>query len=222
MEYNYLLKRVKDKKLLLFGEIHGTKEIPLIIQKIITLLKDDINLIFLEIPKDQQKYINDYVKSINENDLFKMPFFKNSNKDGRDSKENLYLIKCLLDFNLKIICVDPNEIKDRDYLMYREIKENLNLDNKKINIFITGNFHASKEKIVINKKEFIPCGYYLRGWLKNDLIIVNFVINNGNIYNLRLKKIINKDKKEEGIFPSQSKNYDFEYIINKVSPCSFL
>ena len=222
ISFEDFIKELNKGRLILLGELHGTKEIPEIVKQIIINLGDKLGLVFLEIPEDQQKYINQYIMSKDEKDLFNIPFFRNPTKDGRDSKENLLLIKCILEpiNKIKIIFVDPNKIKDREYLMYRNIKEKLKSQSN-LSIFLTGNVHASKEEITINEKRISTCGYYLKKWLGKNLISVNFVANKGSFYNLKVKQIFEKNKKE-GIFRSKTKDYDFEYRLKELTPCHFL
>ena len=225
LSFEEFVRLLSDKKLIVFGEIHGTKEIPEIISNILLELKLRISRIFLEIPKKNQRYINKYLKSYNKEDLYKIPFFKQKIKDGRDSKQNLELIKVIgeiskLNKKLKIFCIAPDSNLDKDYYMYKKIKKFLG--HKKINIFITGNIHASEIKIKLNDKRIIPATYYLKKWLGDKLIVVNFMANEGQFYNSGIKDIKSKKDKRKGIFLSKIENYDLEYRISKVSPCDFL
>ncbi len=220
-----LIEILLNKKLITFGEIHGTKEIPLLISKVIRELQSNTSRIFLEIPKKNQKYIDNYLKFHNKEDLYKIPFFRQKIKDGRNSKENLDLIELLSKISktngkLKIFCIEPDDNSEKDYFMYKEIRKLF--DDKGINIFIAGNIHASKDKLFFKDKKIIPTGYYLKRWLNEDLIVINFTANKGKFYNFGVKKIKSKKDNKEGIFLSNIKNYDLEYRINKVTPSIFL
>src|SRR3989344_659552 len=222
--FGNFIKILESHRLILLGEIHGTKEIPLKVKSIIRGVARKINFVFLEIPKVQQKYVDRYLMTNNEQYLYEIPFFRNPLKEGRDSKENLFLIRNIKNLQSKypkitIICVDSDKEVDRDYFMYKEIKKYL---KGGINIFITGNIHANKEIVRINKRELKPCGYYLKKWLRNDLITVNFAPIRGRFYNLKIRDIQDKKLRRGGIFSSKIKGYDFEYRLRKGSPCSFL
>ena len=222
---NQFLDRITKHQLIIFGELHGTKEIPNLMKKVLSGLAKKIDIIFLELPKSQQKHIDNFFVSGNEKYLYLTPFFHRKLKDGRESKENLNLIKHIKSLRdkcnreLKIICVDPDNYSKRDYLMYKEIKKNLNSKNA---VFITGNIHASKEKFMINKRPILTTGYYLQKYLKNKLLSVCFVANQGSYFNFSKKAISKRKEFKSGIYVLGNKNYDIYYVLNKVSSCSFL
>lgn len=226
--FRNFIKILSNYELIILGEIHGTKEIPFLIKKIIQNLSNKINFIFLEIPKNQQAYIEKYFMLKSEKYLYEIPFFKNPSKDGRGSKENLLLIKSIKEMlnkhsnEMRIVCIDSNKNINRDYFMYKEIRKCLKHEKKGINILLTGNLHAITKKVVINKKKLKPCGYYLKKWLKEDIISVNFVAMQGKFFNLKIQEVSNKKARQEGIFYSKIKGYDLEYRIKMVSPCNFL
>ncbi len=220
ISYEDFIISLEKHKLIVLGEIHGTREIPQTIIKIIKNLKKDLNFVFVEIPKDQQIYIEDFVKSENKKVLDSMPFFKSSNKDGRDSKENLDLIFYILkNTKAKILCIDPISGEDRELLLYEEIKRNFNPVGD-LGIFITGNFHANKNKVIINGNELKPCAYYLNLWLKDQLVNVNILACEGSFYNLTLHEVIKKNLKS-GIYRTNKEDFDFCYRLKKFTPCSF-
>lgn len=224
ISYKDFILLLKKKKVIVFGEIHGTIEIPNIIKNIIKKSINYIDIVFIEIPKNQQIYIDNYINSKNNAKLYEIPFFNKEIRDGRSSKEMLLLIKEIKDLRkinskLKIICVDTNSFINRDYLIYKEIKKYILKENNCL--FITGNVHASKKKIIIDNKTITPCIYYLNKFLKNKLISINFVPNSGSFYNLKIQKIVNKERKL-GIYKSKLPNYDFDYVLKKITPCTFL
>jgi len=223
ISFEKFIEEISKKELLLLGEVHGTKEIPKLTFDIIKKLNNNVNFIFLEIPKDQQIFLDKYTNSKDEKDLLSIPFFNTSNKDGRDSKDILFLIKKVIHLSskIKIKFIDPNVIENRDYLMYKKIKELLKSQENKLSIFLTGNVHASKKNLIINDKQILTCGNYLHKWLKDKLISVNFSANKGSFFNIRLTPVNGKNRKN-GIFISNEENYDFEYILDKFTPCDFL
>ena len=228
ISFSQFIGYLQSLKLVILGEIHGTKEIPKIEEKIIKALSRKIRFIFLEIPKSQQKHIDRYLDSDKENYLAKIPFFKNPSEDGRGSKENLLLIKSIKVLkrkfvdSLKIVCVDPDKKRgNRDLLMAKEVTKHLKKNKGDSGIFISGNFHARKDVISIKGRKFVPCGHHLKISLKKRLASVNIAPKNGSFYNFGVKKIQNNFSKV-GIFRSKSGDYDFYYTIKKASPCSFL
>ena len=92
---------VDNNSIIFLGEIHGTKEIPLILTDYFKILNKryKFNIAF-EIPSNNQEYINN---------LEIIKFFKeNKNSDGRNSLEYLNLIKSI-NKNTKIFFVDMPE-----------------------------------------------------------------------------------------------------------------
>src|SRR3989344_4555387 len=115
---NNIINKLKEENLILFGEIHGTKEIPLLLSKFFFKLskKESFN-ICLEIPYVYQKNIDDFLKSGDEKNLLKIKFFTDKNqRDGRNSLEYYNLIKYL--YNLKnkirVYCIDTNISKEQN------------------------------------------------------------------------------------------------------------
>lgn len=218
---NNLINKFKHKQLILFGELHGTKEIPIILSKLfLNFSKNEYFNICLEIPKKYQENINNFLKSGNEQYLSKIDFFTNSKqRDGRNSLEYYNLIKSIYKLNneINIYCVDVNEPKEqnqREIMMAENIINNLSLNKK--TFAILGNIHASKNKLSFNSLEIIPTGYILHNKLKDKIISILFVCENGSFFNIKEKKI-NKE-----YFEGFKKNFDYIYKIKKVTPCSFI
>lgn len=221
LSFSKFIKELKEKKIIVLGEIHGTREIPKIIQKIIVSLAKNksINL-FLEVPTDQQKFI--YNKEI--------PFYKEKESmDGRNSKEYFNLIKYLRKFKsqIKIFCIDPLIWdKNRDYNIYKNIIRIMK-ESKDASVFICGNIHAYKNTIEINNKKIEPTAYYLKNFLKDKMVSINFIPLSGEFFNTTLKKIP-EDKikhlffKEKIVRLDKKGGYDYNYYLKKVSPCSFI
>src|SRR3989344_7479474 len=218
---NELINKLKWKNLTLFGEIHGTKEIPLILFKFFKILskKESFN-VCLEIPEIYQKNINDFLKSGYEKNLLNINFFTDKNqRDGRNSLEYYNLIKSL--YNLKnkigIYCIDtniPKEQNEREMLMADNIIKTSSLNKK--TFVVLGNIHASKNKIILNSLKITPTGYFLYKKLGNNMTNVLLVCKKGFFFNIEKKKINEND------FKYFLDEFDLIYKIKEVTPCSFL
>jgi len=174
ISFKGFIKILKKYDLIVLGELHGTKEIPELMKKIIESLLDEVSLIFLEIPMHQQRYLDTYLISEQESSLYEIPFFEHPSKDGRGSKEYLLLIQFLKKMEKKkIFCIDPEKPFHRDYTMYQNIIKNMG--NSK-GIFISGNVHACKQPLEMQGKLFKPCAYYLKRILKQRMVSVNIVV----------------------------------------------
>ena len=194
--FEELKEKIKGSKVILFGEIHGTKEIPEILSNFLNNFEEDFYLC-LEIPNEFQNNIEE--------------FYKESSPDGRNSLEFLDFIKSL---NKKIYCVD-SFARSQEEKEENLAKNILNLSNYKKIIVILGEIHASKEKIIFGEQEIIPAGYILKEKLNDDLLCVRIKPSKGKYFNFRIKDL--NDSNDEF-----DKNFDYVLNIGEVSPCSFI
>jgi len=216
MDFEEFIKDIKKQNIIILGELHGTAEIPQHMLKIISGLSDSFHTIFLEIPVSQQKYIDSYFISKDESLLQEIPFFKEPSMDGRGSQEYLLFIASLKKMKKRVLCFDPSEPTQRDYKMY------LNIVKSKIQrcIIVTGNVHACKQILKLQGEDIKPLANYLAEKF-GPVISVNLSAIAGMYYNMEVKNILGKTSLKEGIFPT-SENYDFLYLLKKVSPCHFI
>tara|TARA_Y100000034_G_scaffold136997_1_gene218154 strand:- start:290 stop:961 length:672 start_codon:yes stop_codon:yes gene_type:complete len=222
MPYNNILKIIKGKKIVLFGEIHGTKEILKLLSDFLSIYaqKNDFNLC-MEIPNENQKFVVDFLKTGNEQHLEKMPFFKFFKKsDGRNSKEYYELIKNIYTLNskfnrkIKIFFIDINQYNDQNKREEALANNILKHSSEKITFVILGSIHATKHKINFNNFEITPTGFHLNKKLNNNLISINLAPKKGKFFNLEIKEV-HYDKSFERYF-------DYTHYLEKVTPCSFL
>ena len=187
--FENLKDRIKKKNLILFGEIHGTKEIPNLIKKFLVEIakEEDFNL-RLEIPEEFQEKINKFIE-LGDNTILKdISFFlEPDNQDGRGSLEYLNLIKKIYDLNknykrnIKISCIDPN--KDAQEEKERGVAENIlkSLNDKKT-FAILGDVHASKNPISFLGEKFLPAGAILFNQLGNKMFSVRVLPKKGEFF----------------------------------------
>ena len=223
--YSYLIEKIKGKEIVLIGELHGTKEIPELITSFFNnYLKENNCNICLEIPSDEQSNIDEFLKTGDQKYIYEMEFFKSKPSDGRNSKEyfdlinNIYKLNEKHKINSKIWCVDLSRVPKGNIQQQREIgiAENIFkvVNNKEKTFVILGNMHIVKQKVTIGSISFLPVGYYLFEIYKNKMVNVNLWSKEGKFFNFSVKKV-----------PSEkiSDNYfDYTFIIDKATPCSFL
>src|SRR3989344_7858827 len=150
--FDDIKEKIKNKKLVVFGEIHGTKEIPEMLSQFFSeLAKEEDFDICLEIPTEFQNNIKGFFNICEKN-------IKNS--DGRNSLEYFRLIQNLKKLNekhnrnIKIFCIDMglnillDNKKNLQNIREEIIAKNIlkSLSNKKT-FAILGNVHASKKII---------------------------------------------------------------------------
>lgn len=221
--FNSIKNKIKGKKLILFGEIHGTKEIPNLIEEfLIDIAKEEDFDLCLEIPEEFQKNINEFFEQGNENKLKEISFFsKPYNQDGRGSLEYLNLIKKIYEINIeynkniKIFCIDSdaNNQEEKEQLIASNIIKVLK--NKKIFV-ILGEVHASKGFISLYEKRFLPAGAILFNKLKNKMFSIRILPTKGRFFNFGVKEISENDLND-----SINNNFDYVFKIGNVTPGSF-
>lgn len=222
-----LLSLTKGKEVILFGELHGTKEIPHLLEKFFrTLAELETFNIALEIPRSCQSSVDIFLMNGNEQHLKTLEFFKNiSESDGRNSREYLELIKNTYTINknkqqkISIFCIDL-DVYPSGKTAQEEKEETLTkkvLDLAKYGrlFVILGDIHAAKKIITLGDKEIIPAGYRLASQLKEKVISIRLSPQSGSFFN-RTKKIVSQENK------SFDDYFDYAILLKKVSPCSFI
>ena len=201
-----IISRIKGKKLVLFGEIHGTKEIPEMLSNLFRDMakEEDFNLC-LEIPDEFQNVELDKILSLS----------KETSTSGLISEEYVKLIR-EMPKNIKVFFIAPGLIKNQEE-MEKGIADNiLRLINDKRTFAILGSIHASKNKITIGNLDIAPAGFLIYQKLKDKMFSVLLKAKSGEFFNNGLKQIVYH---ESDLF---DKNFDYIYELDKVSPCSFL
>lgn len=221
--YDFLKDKINDKKLILFGEVHGTKEIPLMLSEFFIRYSKDSNFsICLEISLSYQKNINEYL-SYGDEGVLKDIFIEKSESDGRKTLEYLNLIKQIRKINsvsknkIEVFCVDIDETADIETIKTKrdEIIAKTILKQKEKVFAVLGNFHSSKTKLKLGDKLFIPAGKILFDELKDKFVNINLVPKSGSFYNLGVKKINNFDSLNFGL-------YDYVFNIEVVTPATLI
>ena len=174
--FNAFINELAKYKLVIIGEIHGTKEIPKQIKFIIdALIPLGLSQVLFEIPKSQQHYIEYYISSRRIADLKAIPIFNSKIRDGRNSREYLFLLRHIISRGLKVSFVDSDgNVQDREIDISRNVIEETK-DKKGISLFITGNFHARLKPIQVDGVVMKPAGYFIKQKLPHDIISVNMV-----------------------------------------------
>ncbi len=191
--------------MILFGEIHGTKEIPELLSNLFNdLAKDEDFNLCLEIPEEFQNVELDKILSL----------ARKAGTSGLISEEYIKLIR-EMPKNIKVFFIAPNLIKNQEE-MEKRIRDNiLKLINNKRTFVILGNIHASKNKITIGDLNLVPAGFLIYQKLNDKMCSILLKAKSGEFFNNGLKQIICS---ENGAF---DKNFDYIYELKNVSPCSF-
>ena len=200
-----IISKIKGKKLVLFGETHGTKEIPELLLNLFSNLSktEDFNL-GLEIPNEFQNVEPDKILSL----------LRETGTSGLISGEYIKLIK-EMPKNIKIFFIVPNRIKNQEE-MEKVVADNiLKLVGDKKTFIILGNIHASKNKIEMGNLEIVPAGFLIYQELKEKMFSILLKPKSGEFFNNGVRQVVSNEDN------SFDKNFDYVYVIDKVSPCSF-
>jgi len=114
-------------QLLLFGELHGTREVPALVAGLLPKLAEHgYRALGLEVPRDQQAALTAWADGLIDEPP---PFFAPPSRDGRGNAQVLDMVKTARAFNLELVCFDqaPDQVgqqwAERDGLMARNLLE---------------------------------------------------------------------------------------------------
>ena len=211
--FDEIKDKIKNKGLIIFGEVHGTKEIPEMLSQFFSEIakEEDFN-VCLEIPEEFQE--NPY-------NFFKMD--DNEISDGRNSLEYFNLISKLkilnkkYNKNIKLFCVDPiahSQEEKEDGLAKNILKS---LSGKKT-FAIIGNIHAYKKIINLAELKITTSGSIVSDNLNYKMFSINISPKKGEFFNFGLHEIHGQDNSDKDF----NKGFDYVLEIKKVSSCSFL
>lgn len=183
---DHLPDDVLDKRVLIFGEIHGTNEAPAIVARIACSMiaaKKRV-VVALEVSADEQPLLDHFMSSqgtaADVASLFSGRFSiwkrPTARQDGRSSEAMLTLIEKLRTYRdsgypISILAADmaPDEYQSdrapagqRDASMARRVAEALRRDEGTVVIGLFGNVHASVTRGSHWDPEYEPAGYLLQ------------------------------------------------------------
>lgn len=164
---------VKRGNVLLFGEMHGTQEIPAFIADVVCMAtKNRIPVTLgLEIPFDEQKTIDRFLDSRGgtaaEAKLTDGAFWHSETKDGRSSMAMLRLIVQIralraADAKVRIVAYDSEPLaKERDRIMAQNLAKAIAGKPKNLFVVLSGNNHTRLTRGNPWNKEFESMAYLL-------------------------------------------------------------
>ena len=122
-----LLQIAASNHLLLFGELHGTREVPAVVAGLLPkLVERGYRGLGLEVPRDQQAPLTAWADGLTDQPP---PFFARPSRDGRGNTQVLELVKTARALGIELVCFDqaPDQVAhqwaDRDDLMARNLLE---------------------------------------------------------------------------------------------------
>jgi hypothetical protein len=122
-----VLQVAASSHLLLFGELHGTREVPAMVTTLLPKLVERGYLgLGLEVPRDQQAPLTAWANGLIEQPP---PFFARPSRDGRGNTQVLDMVSAARALDLQLVCFDqaPDQVAqrwaDRDDFMARNLLE---------------------------------------------------------------------------------------------------
>ncbi|MBM3230182.1 erythromycin esterase family protein [Candidatus Pacearchaeota archaeon] len=199
-----LLSFIRGKKLILFGEMHGTNEIPALLSHLFQELaqKEDFT-VCLEIPQEFQEIA---LKDM-------LSYAQKIGTSGLLSPAYIQLIKALPK-NVRVLYIAPNEVQNQEALersLADTIQKSLSTTRT---CAILGNIHASKKKIILNDLTITPAGLLLSQKLKDQVVSILFKPKKGTFYNNGIGTV---EYAENDLFDT---HFDYVCELEQVSPCS--
>ena len=225
--YNFDLNKIKEKKIILLGEMHGVIENVEIIKTLVTSLEaEGISIVIaLEWPTK----INSDIQAFLNNTKTTLPW-QNwdfvQDKDGRISKEHVAFLEWLKKRNKALLSDKKHDIfcfseehkswNTRDLKMAQNINSILNNHSQKIVLAVMGNLHAQKKELIFDGEVHIPLATHLP---RKDIIAFKCDYRCGSFFNHTLKFFKScKECDNESIFIKPAPTEEFDYYI--VVPCA--
>jgi hypothetical protein len=160
---------LKDIKIIILGEIHGTKQVPELFSKMVQSVADEKSktLVILEINQSSQDSIDRFLKSGDESILKQDEFFYRKYQDGRSSKAMVNLLKDLAKMpNVAVLCMDPMTGINTMTGQERDTAMATFINSKRIGydrvLVLSGNVHSSAVVGTPWDKDFKPMTYELK------------------------------------------------------------
>ena len=186
--------RKLQRRLIMFGEIHGTNEVPELVSVVVHELakKGARILVALEIPDLLNGGISDFVAGKTKVDEFLAGklFWNRDNdmQDGRSSRAMLRLIQDIREYRNRGLLIDPQgfdsvvlSTTDRDRMMalnLHELVRNAPYDHV---IILAGNYHARRTSPFLGVGRRPMASYFDRG----ELLTVQVRFLGGSAWNCR-------------------------------------
>ncbi|MFZ6816382.1 hypothetical protein ACO0K3_18070 [Undibacterium sp. Rencai35W] len=191
-----------ESRLLMFGEIHGTQEIPRFVGRVVCELatgkKARPVVLIMEIASEEQTIINAYLNSDgtynDERNLLSGPFWSRSMQDGRSSIAMFELIKLIRELryagasvNLVAMDLDANDWaivvaekgdvgNMRDSIMARNIQSAQKKYSDATIVTLVGNYHIDKQVHQSGKTKRVPLGSHL---VSSGVVTLDVVADGG-------------------------------------------
>jgi hypothetical protein len=163
---------VAQARLVIFGEVHGTKEIPALVGEFVCWRSGRSQSVFLglEIPQEEQRAIDAYLSGggtlVDQKQLTSGVFW-NTVRDGRSSEAIVQLIERIRRLRgshvgVGIVAIDSGRYDvSRDAAMARNLEAFMRMHPGSKFVALVGNIHAAKSNVSAADKKSQPMAYQI-------------------------------------------------------------
>ncbi|NTX50684.1 hypothetical protein [Myxococcus sp. CA039A] len=163
---------LKPGGLVLFGEMHGTEEVPRFVGDVAchASVQGLAVRVGLEIPSEEQGPLDAFLAADDaqksQADLLLRPFWMRDVQDGRSSKAMLQLLSRLRELRrsgakLTVVAFDVAKSADRDGEMAKNLLAALSKGAEDLTLVLAGNLHVRLEKGTPWDANYTPMGWHL-------------------------------------------------------------
>jgi hypothetical protein len=189
-----ILSLASHSQVLIFGEVHGTQEVPALIRELLDDFQAiDFGILALELPHVEQDHLCKWALG----EIAQPPtFFTHPFGDGRGNEQVLELIREATMKRWYLICFDDLRLvggswQQRDRAMAETLIEewNENRPNKKV-IAVCGNMHSRLSQTAGISEQFWPSFAAHVQCLQPAVRVksVNVVFHQGEFFNIKVRK----------------------------------
>lgn len=175
---NNIKEYIQGKNLILIGETHGSKEIPLIVMDFLKVI--DKPIIFCgEFPYQAENDVQSFLKSqISKEKLFSSKYLSDAIYDKRLTEDILLLWQTLFKNGAKIVGLDNYDlenIEDRDKEIAKQLLKNIEKNKGCIHVVYCGGAHLLEKITKIQSFIVRPIKIYLPEKLLKESITIQFI-----------------------------------------------
>jgi hypothetical protein len=173
-----LAQKMLDYQCIMIGEMHGTQEPALFAIGVLKSLSQKKKIVLgIEIPANDML---GFKPKKAKHTLLKTKFFREGYNDGRKNEAWFQLIVEASKMKNVTICFFDNHEKQRDSMMYENLKTAYRKDTSQIIVTLSGNIHNILLPFRGEKKMGV---YFLADFPKEKIAAINVEYDGGTMYN---------------------------------------
>jgi hypothetical protein len=212
--------------ILIFGEIHGTQEVPQLVSDYLERLQPlGYGALALEIPYSEAETLWRWATGETQG----IPqFFSHPSGDGRGNEQVLALVRKATQLNFRVFCFDAElagNWQERDRIMAENLlnKWEHTCPEKKV-VCICGNLHSRLSPSSHTRDPYWPSFATNLQILKPDVVVqsINIVFHQGAFFNLRVQRLNNKPITDAYVTHDINDGHSLSLHLPKATPATHL